>query len=256
MRPHTAGCLLDQKGEQCIAPCCSQVYCINLKRRPDRKKKTEEQFKRMGIEVARVVQWWPAVDGEQLRERSMLQPDISVKMYNECSLGEIGCALSHMGIWKDMLQRGLATAMIFEDDIEGQPGFYQQLDQYWHQLPTDWDILYLGVWDTGRSRRYSSNLSIPGYPLYLHAYCLSNRGARRLLELIPPCRVPIDNAVADHASQLKVVNFHPQLVRQDESWAGSDLLLGRLRRRISPALVVGVVVIVVVVLLIYRAGRA
>jgi glycosyl transferase family 25 len=55
------------------------------------------------------------VDGQNLTEAELREliyaPDI-----NKLSRGEVGCSLSHLGIYRDMIEKDISRALILEDD--------------------------------------------------------------------------------------------------------------------------------------------
>ena len=118
----------------------------------------------------------------------------------------IGCALSHINIWKDFIKRGDEDekyVMIFEDDVILEKNFKQGVLDALKNVPADYDILYLGCF--GCDKNYVSNvyelstllygrnhrkgyvnpyISIPEIAYALHAYILSKKGASKLLSLL------------------------------------------------------------------------
>lgn len=62
---------------------------------------------------------FPAVDGRALSEEALAQhydPDTARVQYRALSAGEIGCALSHLGVYRAMVSEGIGHALILEDD--------------------------------------------------------------------------------------------------------------------------------------------
>jgi GR25 family glycosyltransferase involved in LPS biosynthesis len=118
----------------------------------------------------------------------------------------IGCALSHINIWKDFIKRGDEDekyVMIFEDDVILEKNFKQGVLEALKNVPADYDILYLGCFGCdknyvsnvyelstllyGRNRRkgyVNPYISIPEIAYALHAYILSKKGASKLLNLL------------------------------------------------------------------------
>merc|ERR1739841_175599 len=69
--------------------------------------------------------------------------------------GSIGCALSHMTIWKDIVEQcchGKANSdskfLVIEDDCLFTDGMSEDLlSQRMSQVPEDWEIVFLGGQD-------------------------------------------------------------------------------------------------------------
>jgi hypothetical protein len=91
-----------------------RVFVINLDRRPDRRQAMAQKMAKAGIKHATFVK---AVDGSTLRAT----PDITAMFRSHATKrrGEIGCALSHWGLWLALAADPdpAATWAIFEDDV-------------------------------------------------------------------------------------------------------------------------------------------
>ncbi|MFN6969279.1 MAG: glycosyltransferase family 25 protein [Rheinheimera sp.] len=94
------------------------VFVINLETSPERYQYAEQQLLALGIQPQR----FNAVYGKNLSVQ-----DIDAcydKMTNQqqfrrsLSLGEIGCYLSHRGIWQYMQEHNIEVAIVLEDDID------------------------------------------------------------------------------------------------------------------------------------------
>ncbi len=93
--------------------------------------------------------------------------------------GEVGCSVSHIMVWKKIVELGIERTLILEDDFNPN-GSVAELNE-----PTvDWDLIFLGrsiidketlenkVEDIWMSPRHSYNS---------HAYVLTLEGAKKLL---------------------------------------------------------------------------
>jgi glycosyl transferase family 25 len=113
-------------------------FVINLKRRPDR---LEQFFKRCPYprESFEIVQ---AFDGrspdlESKKERNLLQ-----KFRPHIQMGARGCSISHLRIWKKILNEGIPVAMVFEDDAQFNENFLEFMDTL--VLPERFNVVYFG----------------------------------------------------------------------------------------------------------------
>jgi len=128
--------------------CFGAIYCINLDHRPERWSYMQRQFEALAMPVQR----WSAVDGstidgeclEELVEGGelhkdavprLLLPDDQKIFGMDLTPGAIGCALSHMHVWIDVMRRhgrgefgGNERSMVLvaEDDCEFMPGFCEE----------------------------------------------------------------------------------------------------------------------------------
>lgn len=126
--------------------------------------------------------------------------------------GAAGCSLSHIGIWKYMVDKNLAAALIFEDDVapvDAQLGTADIARVIQDAGGTDaFDILWLyhaalvghgkeqtAEWSTSSDVKRTWG---PGWCTL--AYVLTQRGARALLETALPLASTIDTYVYDVAA--------------------------------------------------------
>ncbi|MBZ1350060.1 glycosyltransferase family 25 protein [Alcaligenaceae bacterium LF4-65] len=75
--------------------------------------------------------WFDAVDGRVMSAEELAKhfaAELATQVYGPMSRSEIGCALSHLGIYRLMVEQGIASAVIFEDDIDLAPDFAALLD--------------------------------------------------------------------------------------------------------------------------------
>lgn len=92
---------------------------INLDRSPERWHAISERLQQLNIEVKRV----PAVDGSTLSNEYInsisapIDHPLKVSCPGELTVGEIGCYLSHIKCWEELVQSNEKWALIIEDDI-------------------------------------------------------------------------------------------------------------------------------------------
>ena len=93
-----------------------KVFLINLKKNPERLKKSTSQLESLGVEFERI-------EGVYGKDLSQHDKDLSVNRFRwwcaqgrKIRDGEIGCALSHYGIYQKMIDEQLDCACILEDD--------------------------------------------------------------------------------------------------------------------------------------------
>lgn len=91
--------------------------------------------------------------------------------------GEIGCTLSHFGVWKKCIELN-EPVLVFEDDIEFLPNF--NLDDVLEVLKTK-EFVYLSRKDIGKQPvKISETLAIPTYSYWTCAYALTPFAAKKL----------------------------------------------------------------------------
>jgi len=122
-----------------------RTFIVNMRSRTDRRHHMQRVLAQHG---ARKVQFFEAVDGrnaslqepERWRER-MMTDEVPVLGHAE---GQIGCYLSHYGVYKAARTAGLRSFLVLEDDAVLRPSAGKRFRQAIAQLPDRWDALYLG----------------------------------------------------------------------------------------------------------------
>ena len=109
------------------------VFYINVASRLDRRQFMEDQFARLGLAAERIEAVTPAEITEADR-RAYCDPGRTSWMTD----GEFACNLSHLGVWRLLLERGLAHALILEDDAvlsASLPRFLEAIEAQGIDLP-------------------------------------------------------------------------------------------------------------------------
>jgi len=206
------------------------IYVINLDR--DGKKWHDmQQHLRKVLSSRRLdVHRFRAVDGSAL-DRSIIQKYTSPFCKNFCPKPVLGCALSHRGIWQMVVDKGLESVCVLEDDVTLDPQFEERLKLLAFEIPNHWDIVYLGcrgacdsrrdynilekVWSMigkVKGKQVSKHVFIPENPAGTYGYIISNQGARKLLGLTEQISFHIDVQIAQHMHQLNAYAIDPKLV--------------------------------------------
>ncbi|MCX8588222.1 MULTISPECIES: glycosyltransferase family 25 protein [unclassified Gilliamella] len=88
-----------------------KVFAINLSSAVNRRDRISNLCKKLKMDFEIIT----AIDGRELDENFI---NDNVYDYKNCFLtkGEIGCALSHIGVYKEIINRRLPYALIIEDD--------------------------------------------------------------------------------------------------------------------------------------------
>lgn len=121
------------------------TYVINLDRRADKWVYMRTELDRVGLRVIRM----SAIDTKP---------------------GWVGCRLSHL---MALSKCDIEPTMILEDDVKFLCNL-SLIDMAKKQLPSDWDVLYLGASPKQPQERYSTNLFRLKNAHCLHAYVINN----------------------------------------------------------------------------------
>lgn len=197
-----------------------QVFCINLKRRTDRKDYIDKEFANYGIQA----EFIEAVDGKELEHQGKINRDSIDK--RPMSGGDIGCILSHLKACKTAKERNLSNYLVFEDDAEFHTGFKSSFHNYIQQVPEDWDMIYLGGSHNPKEGVYpekvTENVARMKYSYTSHAIALKHTVYDRIIGLWEKQDERIDICLAMIHSEFNCYAFRPAIVYQKEGH--SDIL--------------------------------
>jgi len=181
----------------------------------------QDQFEQLQMPVQR----FSAVDGRtldvpHLADVGLIAKEALPRYYlpNEQKLfgtdltdGGIGCALSHMMIWRDIIARcnsGAATSssmfLVLEDDCQFGDGFSEEvLGERLRQVPPDWEMIYLGGQDL-MHRQHLYEVAPGVRRLYkgfreTTAYVINEAGAKACLEVCVPMHWQVDTHINDES---------------------------------------------------------
>jgi len=198
------------------------VYCVNLDRRPERWSFMQGQFARLRLHARR----WPAIDGREidingLADGGLVQRDALARYFLpdeqklfgvDLTAGGVGCALSHMQVWKDVIEHNdeaddSACFLVLEDDCKFLPEFDEQLlFSRLEHVPKDWQIVFIG--GTDLMRRQAALEVAPGVRrLYrgfreTTAYLITVSGCKACLEVSVPMSWQIDTHLTENEVEL------------------------------------------------------
>lgn len=178
------------------------IYIINLKKNTDRIARMNILMKKYKLPYNR----FEAIYGKNMGDDEIEKYVNPVCSKLLCNNGEIGCAMSHYTLWKQLCNDDdNENYIIFEDDIlEIKTELLNKVCTYIEKENFRFDIINLHC--MGRHCQRSEIVKIDDtlglchspYPLGTLGYIISKRGARRLVNLIEKYKitVAIDNLIA------------------------------------------------------------
>jgi len=214
-----------------------QIFVINLKRSVKRRRLITRQLERLGL----AYRIFEATDGATLTPTDIIRYTDNHPDAAGMSLSQLGCAISHQRIYETMVEEGIASALILEDDLllsASLPTLIPALEQ---QLTDDELILLYFVPGRGCQLTTAGEVELPGglrlcYPMSMRnvlsatAYMLRNETAAGLVRAGRPIRVCADCWGNFHVwgglGRLRVVRPSPIELRSD---LPSEIGLGRLQ---------------------------
>ena len=124
-------------------------FVINLKRRPDRLEQFFQRcpYPRESIEVV------SAFDGKNPNGECKKERKLMSRFPSDRQPGAVGCSISHLRIWKKIVNENINISMIFEDDCNFSPNFLDFMERL-QPFPESIKILYPGG-------RFQPNFTVP-----------------------------------------------------------------------------------------------
>lgn len=210
----------------------TKAYCINLSSRTDKWMDFKKQARAVSSSFLESIERFDAIDGShvehdtddvQLKWDSTINAKYSPKekaCIRTMLPGEVGCALSHIALWRKLVASDHGYFLILEDDCSfsktrnGRDRFAICFARAWKELPSDWGLFYLGFSDRGERKNVNQcrpvsssrpademdpqvQVFAPEYGYHTHAYMITKAAAQTMLENLPVSG-PIDVWMADH----------------------------------------------------------
>ena len=164
------------------------VYVVNLNSRPDRLAFMTDVLNEIEQPFTRI----EAINGKELIESCKEKPlslhpqilytcnDFYRDYENKtCKAGEIGCWLSHLKIYIQIVENYEKTGkdnptVILEDDTDLDVNFKELVNNSFSKLPSDWEVFYLGYFWPSEIRRLQNNIAFAPHFAGSFAYVIRN----------------------------------------------------------------------------------
>jgi GR25 family glycosyltransferase involved in LPS biosynthesis len=208
------------------------AFCINLERRMDRWNEFSSQE---GVQMMPNVKRFIGVDGSKLDIKNDPRIPLNTKKniknttrraHEEISTaGGIGCALSHIAVWKWIVENQAPVTLILEDDAKIQPNFVPYMNLTIEKSPTlrntdKWDYLTM-------TEKRMEPVTHPSDPLVgtidgfvgTQCYFITYECARKFLKESDILHLHIDlwTAVYKQVHGLRIIALKHYTVRQRSS---------------------------------------
>lgn len=111
--------------------------------------------------------------------------------------GKQGCMLSHLFLWKHIIDNNVASAVVFEDDVCFHRDWERLAPKYFEYTPQDYDVLYMGSQMDIVTKGHITRVPV----FCTHAYVITLEGATKLYNLLvhePRGVRTIDCMLIDH----------------------------------------------------------
>jgi glycosyl transferase family 25 len=165
------------------------AYCINLDYQKEKWDSVKERFDKVGFKNVERISAVVGVNVD-IKDKASILTQYNLKNKYRCqhaqlpSLGAIGCSLSHIKIWQQMIDNNINYAYIFEDDVMFDDDFVNKLNKYLEEDQVKKaDIFYFGY----QHLDHKLKLCIGS-----QGYLISNNGAKILLKNAFPLECNVD----------------------------------------------------------------
>jgi glycosyl transferase family 25 len=191
------------------------TYVINMPQSENRRQYMREKLNAMGIDFS----FFVATSGADLPDE-YLQQSFTLSQANRGhfgarrAVGEIGCAHSHLNVYRKIAAGDADMALVLEDDIDFSSEFksiYDYVNANQEKISARFDFIQLGfcnydgIWDVSSNQfargkmRVNDRVTI-GTPVEFYwsavGYFITKAGAARLLRLGDPVRMVSDYLLA------------------------------------------------------------
>lgn len=205
-----------------------KTYVINLKKDEDRRNHIAGQCRGVNLDFEFIEGvYGRALTSEELR-RVYSPKKAQRTQCRELVLSEIGCALSHIAVYRRIIEEGIPFALVLEDDVvlpACLPSILSSLERLsWLETPAV-ILLSPGLGDSKKNVALLPGYTVAPYRqgFFTHAYVVTMAGARALLKDLFPV-----GDVADcwrRLSRHKVVDCYvvdPAVILQDQERFGGS----------------------------------
>lgn len=206
----------------------TQIYLINLVRRPDRLKNFLLHYNESDLKNFNITKF-DAIDGSKLDETNVPLSELATAelqqlktigfrtKHYQLTKGAIGCYLSHVKVWEDILKNDKEFVLVLEDDAHLPPDFLAKVNDNMKHIPTDWDIVLLGYL-CKQCFEYHQYKEVERFQL-THAYIIRKSAIIKIMNsnTLFPITQQIDALMSELSSIINIYSFKTKLVKQFQS---------------------------------------
>ena len=199
------------------------VYIVNLKQDQKRKKNILREIKEQNIKNYELV---AAVDGNNLTERELslftYKNKKSINPWNtKMSPSQIGCALSHIKIYRKFIKSNYDFALVLEDDAYFLKDFKEKLQSFIiKNLKYKKQILLLSELKEfiGKPLDKFDSYEVVSVTnaSFTHSYLINKKAAESIIKFNYPVKTIADNFLFFNIyCKIKITGLNPFLIGQD-----------------------------------------
>jgi len=236
-----------------------KIYVITLQRAADRHLHLKKELAGLNYTILYGADK-NDLDTKELVAKKLYDPVLAKKkhiMNKEMTGGEIGCAISHIMVYEEMIKNNFEQVLVLEDDVVIDKKNIGLFDAIKNELPANWQLWYLGfaknevppgnagikkffyhlMYSLGLKKTlnhtvithlypapYSAHLKKAGFHDCTHAYAITLPAAKILLQQQTPVIYTADNLLAFTITNDLLTAFisQPTLINQQYQVAGNQ----------------------------------
>lgn len=212
-------------------------FVINLAQDTGRRERITQQLE--ALKLPYVIS--PAVYGKDLSEEELAtsyDKERAIRISHDLTLGEIGCALSHVAVYREMLKNGVKHALILEDDASlgnDVPEVLSLLEKRYSENDSQIVLLnYIEKYKKIGAKVLSKNYSVVGHYGEIHnahGYFITLAAAKKLAKGLFPIWLVADQWLRfEKAGYVQVSAVVPYCIGLSEFAKVSNLTEDRVAR--------------------------
>lgn len=199
------------------------IFVINLDESKDRWKKISSSLDALGLYYER----FSAVRGVALSQEELNQYCPNRYLWwtrNEISLGAIGCYLSHLKLYEEILRRDLEVVCVIEDDATLSESLPEWLERA-HELIDQSDILKLtinGDYSEHKGIHIENFLNrkiafLPSNGIHgTYGYIISKSAIKKIIDRIQVVHDAIDHTLFEYwNTNLRILHVYPPVITHE-----------------------------------------
>ena len=187
-------------------------YIINLDKNPNRFAGVNSQYEASDLNGVIPVDRFSAINGRHLILSDYLTDDIIEeieevedkgvrKYHHQLTKGGVGCFLSHLSLYRQLLQdKSYNAYLIMEDDIKINPDIKTHMDYSLKYIPNDWDIILYSWLRVGSQPTINTLIEKIEYFWGMQCYLINNRGAEKIVRELE--NQPLDGQIDSYLSRM------------------------------------------------------
>ena len=212
------------------------VYVINMAKAEERLKAFRIAYSMCDLSKSHGLIRYEGVDGRAVPIAEHVSPKALGEIlraerlkyrskHYELTRGAVGCWMSHVNLWKSVLDTDAQFALIFEDDAVMARNIGSHMREM--RPPSDWDILLLGYVCNDCEVRTQDDMIKVNRFFGLHGYAINRRAIQKFLDSHHSKTVTkqIDSVLSEMIAEgnLKVYAAPRQLVWQNNAAFGTSI---------------------------------